>query len=513
MESDIQLINVWYDSWLVIVGCVVALVLTVLVSARSSWQTEGLLLKTVMVLAVVVTLPLTMIRLEINPQDPTVVVGYLSIAGVIVSLVVGLPYLLMPSRFARIARREPEFDGIVTPAQAPSMASDMEGATRTLGGDIDATVMQEPGSAGITGAGEMVAAAPTEAPPAWLVFKSGPRTGQSIPLNPGVTSIGRSSDNDVVVDDAAVSREHATIVFQNGEYVVEDAGSSSGTLVEGSTQARTVLVSGSAVQVGETELVFMQAGGATAQAPTGGPGSTGGAGPVGGQPGETMMMDQAPSVMAWLAVTTGPDKGKIFQLKDGDTIIGREQGTDVTIADSGVSRRHAMIKHQDGKFLLLDLGSSGGTKANGQPIGGKILATGGVISIGQTQLFMVDVEAQAQDEVLPASSAGATMVMQPETGGGVLIARSGPDAGKSFTLVQGENAIGRDLDCQILLTDQAVSRQHAIVRRQGDSYMVYDLGSRGGTSVDGDSVTGSGLTPGDVITIGRTEIVLMQPQG
>lgn len=221
-------------------------------------------------------------------------------------------------------------------------------------------------------------------------------------------------------------------------------------------------------------------------------------------------MEQPATVLAWLAITAGSDKGKTYQLKAGDTTIGRARGNDVVVADAAVSRRHALVKHQEGKFLLLDLGSSSGTKANGQPIGGKALSTGGVINIGQTQLFLVDVE--AQEAAMPAATEGATVVAQPAAGGGVLIARSGPDAGKSFTLVQGDNSIGRDPECQIILTDPAVSRQHAMVRRQGDSYMVYDLGSRSGTRVGGESIAGIGLSAGDVISIGRTEIVLMQPQ-
>ena len=104
------------------------------------------------------------------------------------------------------------------------------------------------------------------------------------------------------------------------------------------------------------------------------------------------------------------------------------------------------------------------------------------------------------------------MVAQPEAGGGVLIARTGPDAGKSFSLIQGDNIIGRELESQIVLTDPAASRRHALVRRQGEVFMVYDLGSRSGTKVDGETVVGTNLSNGDVITIGRTEIVLMQPQ-
>ena len=253
---------------------------------------------------------------------------------------------------------------------------------------------------------------------------------------------------------------------------MEDAGSSSGTIVEGATSTRQNLASGATVQVGETEMVFMQG------EPTMAAGAPGTPGPGGQQPGETMVMGQAAeTVLAWLAVTAGADKGKTHQLMAGGTLIGREQENDIVVADSGVSRRHAIIKHQEGKFLLIDLGSSGGTKVNGQPIVGKTLSSGGAISVGQSQLVVMDVEVPEGDQPA-ATAAGATMVAQPASGSGVVVVRADPDGGKSFGLGEGENVIGRDPDCQVLLTDQAVSRRHAMVRRQGDAFMVYDLGSR-----------------------------------
>jgi pSer/pThr/pTyr-binding forkhead associated (FHA) protein len=156
------------------------------------------------------------------------------------------------------------------------------------------------------------------------------------------------------------------------------------------------------------------------------------------------------------------------------------------------------------------MGSGGGTRVNDQPVGGKAVRTGSTITVGQTQMVIVDVQAQ-QVDAAPASSEGATMVDQPASGGGILVVQSGPDAGKNFILSQDEITIGRDPECEVQLTDPAVSRQHAVVRRHGEEYTVHDLGSSSGTQVDGESLSGVALAAGDVIAIGRTEIVLMQP--
>ncbi len=102
------------------------------------------------------------------------------------------------------------------------------------------------------------------------------------------------------------------------------------------------------------------------------------------------------------------------------------------------------------------------------------------------------------------------MVAQPQGAGGVLVVQSGPDAGKSFPLVRGDNTIGRDPTCQVIVTDESVSRVHANVRREEQGCIVYDMGSRTGTLVQGETLSGQQLSSGDIITMGRSELTLMQ---
>ena len=60
---------------------------------------------------------------------------------------------------------------------------------------------------------------------------------------------------------------------------------------------------------------------------------------------------------------------------------------------------------------------------------------------------------------------GATIVDTPNAGrAGVLIVQTGPDAGKSFPLVEGANVIGRNPGVAVQLTDDAVSREHALAQ-------------------------------------------------
>lgn len=63
--------------------------------------------------------------------------------------------------------------------------------------------------------------------------------------------------------------------------------------------------------------------------------------------------------------------------------------------------------------------------------------------------------------------------------------------------------IGRHPDCEIVLPDRQISRQHARISRQGDTFVIEDLGSKNGTYVNGEPVVDRRvLTDGDVVQIG-----------
>lgn len=66
-----------------------------------------------------------------------------------------------------------------------------------------------------------------------LIMRSGPTPGKAYELNKSEIYIGRDIHNDVVVNDAEVSRKHARMQMQAGGYVLEDLGSTNGTFVNG----------------------------------------------------------------------------------------------------------------------------------------------------------------------------------------------------------------------------------------------------------------------------------------
>jgi pSer/pThr/pTyr-binding forkhead associated (FHA) protein len=66
--------------------------------------------------------------------------------------------------------------------------------------------------------------------------------------------------------------------------------------------------------------------------------------------------------------------------------IGRLPECDVVLADKNVSRRHAEVRRQDGNIIVVDLGSTNGTRVNGAGVKERALADGDVITVGASKL-------------------------------------------------------------------------------------------------------------------------------
>ncbi|MCD4654475.1 FHA domain-containing protein [bacterium] len=90
---------------------------------------------------------------------------------------------------------------------------------------------------------------------------------------------------------------------------------------------------------------------------------------------------------------------------------------------------------------------------------------------------------------------------------GWLMIEKGPDSGGSFNLRQTVLTIGRSPVNLVQINDKSVSRRHAQLRLDGDSYFVMDLKSANGTYVNGRKIVRpTRLDHGDLLQVG--EIVL-----
>lgn len=68
-----------------------------------------------------------------------------------------------------------------------------------------------------------------------IVITQGYAEGMEYPLTKAYTVIGRDRAADVMLKDPLVSRQHAAISFDEGEFILKDLGSTNGTIMHGKT--------------------------------------------------------------------------------------------------------------------------------------------------------------------------------------------------------------------------------------------------------------------------------------
>lgn len=196
-------------------------------------------------------------------------------------------------------------------------------------------------------AGAPLASGVDGAPRAALVFRNGPWAGKQWELaSVGPLTIGRSPENDLVLDHPSVSRYHARLYEQRGCWHAEDLGSRNGTYVNSvavSTEP-CALHHGDLLRLGEIEALF-QASEAR-------------------RPGHDVGARTDALVLA---------DGQELPLAGEHIEIGRSPSSDIVLEDITISRTHARLEHLPQGWLLSDLGSSNGTRVNGQRVTAPVL--------------------------------------------------------------------------------------------------------------------------------------------
>jgi len=88
----------------------------------------------------------------------------------------------------------------------------------------------------------------------------------------------------------------------------------------------------------------------------------------------------------------------------------------------------------------------------------------------------------------------------------LLVRVKGAELGRVLSLSPEQVRVGRSQDSELWLADDGVSRRHAVIRREGDTYFVEDGGSANGTFVAGVKVDRHALRDGDVIQFGPSAV-------
>lgn len=241
----------------------------------------------------------------------------------------------------------------------------------------------------------------------FLRVVSGAREGLrvALPMGGDPVVVGRKN-GDLILDDPLVSSRHCHIFTRNGEYVLQDLGSTNGTMVDGRLVREITLKPGQEISIGTTRLIVFS-GPTEATLDAAAPPKEAGPGPldiawlreeelvevrVDGDhtrsPTDVIGQDLRlpPGLYAQVEVVGGPDTGKVCRFTRGNINIGRRTG-EVALSDGEVSRRHSVIEVFGREMIFLrDLGSTNGTYHNGRRIQVARLKTGDTIGIGKTVL-------------------------------------------------------------------------------------------------------------------------------
>ncbi len=117
-----------------------------------------------------------------------------------------------------------------------------------------------------------------------------------------------------------------------------------------------------------------------------------------------------------------------------------------------------------------------------------------------------EVVEEERDVLSPVEAAAVDAL---PSGSALLVVKRGPSSGSRFLLDTDVTTAGRHPDSDIFLDDVTVSRRHAEFRRQGNVFVVRDVGSLNGTYVNRERAEETVLNVGDEVQIGKYRLAFL----
>jgi hypothetical protein len=96
--------------------------------------------------------------------------------------------------------------------------------------------------------------------------------------------------------------------------------------------------------------------------------------------------DRPRECVGWVVILNGTGKGQDFRLVTGKNVMGTAADCDIVLPDKYMSSRHAVLRHEEGTFMLVDLDSTNGTFVNDQQVSKEELIDNDRIRLGRTEL-------------------------------------------------------------------------------------------------------------------------------
>jgi len=213
------------------------------------------------------------------------------------------------------------------------------------------------------------------------IIWTNPETGEDqehVLVEGATATIGRASTNDIAVPDRHISRQHAVVTYRDGIFMISDLNSANGTFVNDVEITEPFpLFSGDVIRLFVPTLKFTAATEADSK--------------IAEETGKLITASLNVG-KGQLIITSGPQEGQTIPLVLDEITVGRAIASatwEIGLQDPSVSRPHAKLKQEDGKWKVYDLGSSNGTFVNDAQVidEGRLLSDGDTVKFGATLLL------------------------------------------------------------------------------------------------------------------------------
>ncbi len=126
--------------------------------------------------------------------------------------------------------------------------------------------------------------------------------------------------------------------------------------------------------------------------------------------------------------------------------------------------------------------------------------------------LIVEAEGQTTVSFTPTDEEREAFVAEPQRlEHATLVLRGGGRAGETYELTADRVTIGRHPNADIFLDDVTVSRNHAVVEKTGDGFVISDEGSLNGTYLNRRRIERQALADGDELQIGKYKLTFIAP--
>ncbi|MHC5018514.1 MAG: FHA domain-containing protein [Planctomycetota bacterium] len=203
------------------------------------------------------------------------------------------------------------------------------------------------------------------------------------------------------------------------------------------------------------------------------------------------------------------------------TVVGSESSADIHLEGEEIKPTHCILTAAGSRVMLMVLDPSAVVEVNGEKALQKALKAGDVLTIGGAELTLEEVEEAGKGSGDPPPLGGATLppadapppgMPHPATAQApvALVLKQGPGAGREFPIdpEAGKVTIGRDPSSVIALEDPRVSANHGTLERGEGGWVFSDVGSSGGSRVNGIKVKSIPVSDGDELELGDSVLVL-----